>query len=259
MREQKTVIAAVIGRGHSGTRGISSWLEQAGFDVGRHAAEPGRVNGTQDYQHPSGYEAARVVGRHALYLGGNRWDHDHLLACPIDAEWRRLMDEYLATVYARPGLRSWKLPECTFSLPWILRVYPEVRAVIVHRDPRDVILKGHGTDDLTPWGLEWEPPRGTLPQRAVSWTYQTGLIAACARARPAQCLSFRLRDYVLDHDRVREAVSAFLGVPMPEGRTYRNAIGCWRHQPAGFYAGCEVLDPWLPCFDGDDAGPLSSI
>lgn len=146
LRKQAT-IAAVIGRGHSGTRGIAGWLRGAGFFIG----PKGQLNGVNDYQSRGAYHAARIAGQAIDRTGHLQWDFDRILRGPIPADWRGHVEPYLKPIYAegvRTGRAAWKLPECVLWMPWLARAYPEVRLVVVHRDPRDVLLKGHGTDDI---------------------------------------------------------------------------------------------------------------
>jgi len=240
-------IATVIGRGHGGTRAAISWLQSAGFDI-----ECGMgLNNSQDRIHRNAYECARIAGRHARHLGGARWDFSDLLEGPIDPEWVRLMDGYLDRVLRGPGRphRAWKLPETLLSYPWLVRQYPEIRFLIWHRDPRDAILKQHGTDDLGSWGVQWDDPQDELLRRALSWVYQFEIVRAVEESGLEHAsTTLRLRDFVYHQRHARRAVSDLLGVDVPAFPVKRAAVGRHKSEPRFSGPVREVIAPYIHLF-----------
>ena len=51
-----------------------------------------------------------------------------MLDVDIDPEFTRLAESYLSDVLAdRSEHTGWKLPETTLALPWIVRMFPEIK------------------------------------------------------------------------------------------------------------------------------------
>ena len=110
------------------------------------------------------------------------WQREMLLSHPdmeIDPEFEDLSGEYLADVTgARSEHKGWKLPETTLIYPWIVRMFPDIKYIHWIRDPRDSILSGHKTDDLSDFGIEYEWTDNIRQRRAISWKYQNELMRA---------------------------------------------------------------------------------
>lgn len=213
----------VIGRGHSGTRAMSHTLSQSGVDMGAPLNVSGDLIPPEDM-----YEACRVMARHVVYLGDNRWDFSKLPTMPIDPSFTRLIESYLATVLSSPATRKgWKIPETTLCFPWIARLYPDVRYIFWIRDPRDCILGSHVTDDLTRFGIPHDMTADIRLQRAISWEYQVELVKATPK--PKHWLPVRFEDFVLDQDRTLARLEKFLGFPLAKIPVRPESVGRWKN------------------------------
>ena len=119
------------------------------------------------------YEACRVMARHVEYRGRYQWDFSRVLNGPVDPEFSRLIESYLSSVLnSGEKRRGWKIPETTLVFPWITRLFPDINYIYWIRDPRDGILKKHKTDDLSDFGIPYEPtddlnPPGHLGKRIL--------------------------------------------------------------------------------------------
>jgi hypothetical protein len=216
------MMVTVIGRGHSGTRAISQTLSASGVYMGAQLNPSGDLVPADDF-----YEACRVLARHVRYLGGVRWDVSALHAMPIDPEFVRLVEAYLASVLASPAPhRGWKLPETSLAYPWIVRMFPDLHYIYWVRDPRDCILGDHLTDDLARFGVPCEPTDDLRRRRAISWKYQADVYRATPR--PARLLEVRLEDFVLDQDATLRRLEAFLGIPLAKVPVKPEVVGRWR-------------------------------
>lgn len=236
-------VATVIGRGHSGTRAVVDWLRVAGFDIGSN------LNNSNDRMpFDRCYDAARIIMRYCRHTGGNNWDFNRLHTMPIDPAWKRAMEDYLSGVLAHRGLTAWKLPETVFSYPWLVREFPEFRYVVLYRDPRDTIIKNHGTDALPEWGPEWEIPGGDYERRALSWVFQHRLIRSTPI--PQHHTSFRLRDFVHSQPTVRANTARCLGLDgMPPYPGKPQVLGRYRRQAPYSKKVVNLLAPHVGEFD----------
>jgi hypothetical protein len=215
-------LVTIIGRGHSGTRAISHTLTASGVYMGK----PLNVSG--DLLPPDAmYEACRVMARHVVHLGGMRWDFSHLHTAPIDPAFTRLIEEYLGAVLSS-GMpyRGWKIPETTLVYPWIVRLFPAIRYIFWIRDPRDCILGGHVTDDLSRFDIPYEATDDIMLQRATSWKYQLEIVRATPA--PRRLLSVRFEDFVLNQDETLRRLGDFLGFPQAKIEVRPESIGRWR-------------------------------
>ena len=216
------MMITVIGRGHGGTRAMSHTLSASGVFMGH----PLNVSG--DLLPPADmYEACRVMARHVVHNGGLSWDFAALHTMAIDPAFTRLIESYLATVLSSDaGRRGWKIPETTLVLPWIVRMFPDVRYIHWIRDPRDSILAGHKTDDLADFGVPYDHTDNVRLRRAISWKYQVEIVRATPK--PKHWLSVRFEDFVLDQDTTLGRIGAFLGLEMAKIPVRPEAVGRWR-------------------------------
>src|SRR5512145_474234 len=109
------MMITVIGRGHSGTRAMSHTLSASGVYMGAQLNASGDLIPPEDM-----YEACRVMARHVVYLGHQRWDFSKLHTMPIDPAFTRLIESFLASVlHSDAPRKGWKIPETTLVYPWI--------------------------------------------------------------------------------------------------------------------------------------------
>jgi len=202
------MLITVIGRGHSGTRAIAQSLFASGVYMGD------RLNFAADLVPPKAmYDASLIIARHVRWRGGAEWDWSALDAMPIPEEFTAAVMEYLAGPLASTApRRGWKLPETTLCYPWIRRMFPDIRYIFWIRNPRDCILKGHLTDDLARWGIEYPATDDIRLRRAYSWKYQYDIVRAVPR--PSHWIEVRFEDFVLDHERTVARLEEYLGIPL---------------------------------------------
>ena len=215
-------LITVIGRGHSGTRAISHTLYASGVYMGR------TINPSGDKVPPEAmYDACRVMARYVRWRGGLSWDFAALHTMAIDAEFKRLIEAYLADVLAgRAGQKGWKIPETTLVYPWIVRMFPDARFIHWIRDPRDCIIGRHLTDDLRDFGVDYPETDDLRERRAISWKYQYDLMKATPR--PKYSITVRFEDFVLKQEETLERLEAFLGIRLARIIVRPDSVGRWR-------------------------------
>jgi hypothetical protein len=216
------MMITVIGRGHSGTRAMSHTLSASGVYMGA------QLNGSGDLLPPDDmYEACRVMARHVVHLGGNRWDFSKLHTMPIDPAFTRLIESYLASVLASDATnKGWKIPETTLVFPWIVRMFPDIRYIYWIRDPRDCILAPHLTDNLADFGIKYEPTEDLRVRRAISWKYQVELVKATPK--PKHWQTVRFEDFVIRQDETLGRLQDYLGFPLTKIPVDPTRIGQWQ-------------------------------
>ena len=216
------MIVTVIGRGHSGTRAMSHTLSASGVYMG----EPLNVSG--DLLPPEAmYDACRVMARHVRWKGGLEWDFSALHTMPIPAEFTDLIHAYLKTVLQSPAPhRGWKIPETTLVYPWIQRLFPDIRYIFWIRDPRDCIIGGHVTDDLSVFGIDYPRTDDIRLRRAISWKYQYDLVRATPQ--PAHWLEVRFEDFVLRQAETLARLEPYLGIPLARIPVRPETLERWR-------------------------------
>ncbi len=215
-------LITIIGRGHSGTRAISHTLSASGVFMGA------PLNASGDLLPPEAmYEACRILAAHVKWQGGLSWDFSRLAGIPIPAEFRRLIESYLASVLPSPAeRRGWKIPETTLAYPWILRMFPQIKYIFWIRNPRDCIIGGHLTDDLRAFGIEYPATGDDRRRRAISWIYQYNLVRAAPRAK--HWIEVRFEDFVLRQDETLRRLEQFLGIPLARIPVRPEAVDRWR-------------------------------
>lgn len=219
------MVITVIGRGHSGTRAMSHTLSESGVYMGATRNKSGDLIPADDL-----YEACCVFGKHVEHLGGLHWDFSRTHTMPIDPAFTRLVESYLASVLESPSeTKGWKLPETTLILPWIARLYPEIRYIYWLRDPRDSILGGHLTDDLERFGVPHEKTDDVKRQRAISWHYQFEIMKSTPA--PSHRIKVRFEDFVIRQSETLSRLESFLGLPMAKIPVRPEAVGRWRCDP----------------------------
>ena len=223
--KRSSKMITVIGRGHSGTRAMSHTLSESGVFMGA------ELNGSGDLVPAADlYEACRIFARHVVHLGGLHWDFSATHHVPIDPAFIRLVESYLSSVLqSESPVKGWKLPETTLILPWIVRLFPEMRYIYWYRDPRDSILNGHLTDDLSDFGIFYEPTEDLLQRRAISWQYQYEIMKSTPS--PNLRIDVRFEDFVLRQEAALSELEVFLGMPLARIPVRPESIGRWRGNP----------------------------
>lgn len=218
-------LITVIGRGHSGTRAISHTLYASGVFMGS------QLNPSGDKIPPHAmYDACRVMAQHVQWNGGLSWEFEPLLTMPIDAQFKRLINEYLADVLQNNAAhKGWKIPETTLVYPWIARMFPEIKFIHWLRDPRDCILGSHKTDDLRNFGVNYPQTDDIYERRAISWLYQYKLMQATPK--PENVTQVRFEDFVLKHEETLKRLEAFLGIPLGRIIVRPDAVARWKREP----------------------------
>jgi hypothetical protein len=204
------MMITVIGRGHSGTRAMSHTLSASGVYMGAELNVSGDLVPPEDM-----YEACRVMARHVSYLGHNRWDFSKLHTMPIDPAFTRLIESYLASVLST-----------TLVFPWIVRLFPDIHYIYWIRDPRDCILGGHVTDDLSRFGVSYDQTDDLRLRRAVSWKYQVELIKSTPK--PTHWQTVRFEDFVLKQEQSLERLKKYLGFELATIPVDPTRIGQWK-------------------------------
>ncbi len=212
----------VIGRGHSGTRAMSHTLSASGVYMGAAQNQAGDLLPPEDM-----YEACRVFARYVKWKGGLEWDFSKVLTMDPDPAFAKLIESYLADVLASDApKKGWKLPETTLCWPWILKAFPEINGIYWVRNPRDCILKGHLTDDISDFGIEYPRTQDLRERRAISWRYQFELLKVSPRPKCCVCLS--LEDFVLRQDETLARLGELVGLEMARIPVKPEAVGRFR-------------------------------
>jgi hypothetical protein len=228
-------MVTVIGRGHSGTRVMSHTLSASGVFMGT----PLNVSGDLLPALPM-YDACRFLARHVEWKGDLTWNWDRLFTMDIPAKFTALIKRYLASVLASTApYKGWKIPETTLVLPWIVRMFPDIKYIFWIRDPRDCIVGSHVTDDLRTFGVEYPPTDDMRLRRAISWNYQYGLVKATPK--PQNWIEVRFEDFVTRQDETLARLEKFLGLPLAKIPVKPSVVGRWEADMGTHYF--DFLDP----------------
>lgn len=147
----------VVGRPRSGTRVVAALLAEAGCFLGADLADR-QLDSLSWYQR---FVVPLVTSR---FFPG--WPEDPELDLLVAERLRDTWPRYLGN-RAMPRRWGWKYPETLFTLPLLLREFPQLRVIHLIRDGRDVCASRGGFFQATgppadPPG--WDPPE--LPVRA---------------------------------------------------------------------------------------------
>ena len=118
------------------------------------------------------YKACKILSQNVIYKGDFDWDFSALHSMEIDQEFIKLVNSYLSSVLdSKEKNRGWKLPETTLVYPWIVRMFPDIKYIFWVRDPRDCVLSGHITDDLSNFNVPYNKTDDPYLNRIYSWKY----------------------------------------------------------------------------------------
>jgi len=258
-------LITIIGRGHGGTRAISHTLMVSNVFMG----EP--INRSGDLLPPEPmYDACRVLAQYVQWQGGLAWDFSALHSMEIPAEFTELIHTYLKTVLrSKDAHRGWKIPETTLVMPWIVRMFPEIKYIYWVRNPRDNILARHITDDLGDFGIPYPDAAAFAQerypqlveaaggdeaklselylrvQRAISWQYQYEIVKATPK--PQNWIVVRFEDFVRQQDATLQRLEAYLGMPLARIIVRPEAVG--RYDGAEGASYFDFLDAGMAEFD----------
>ncbi len=245
-------VAAIIGRGHSGTRLAAQTLAASGFYMGD------RHNDSDDLiPIEPAYEAARIAGTYVEELGALSWNFDRLFTEPVPDDWTAAMSEYLRSIAESDApLRAWKLPEMVLSFPFLARSMPDVHYILWVRDPRDCILKKHATDDLARFNVPCSHRPAVLghPEygpRIQSWVYQyrimmeTVLRLNRGHAIPTRMATVRFEDMVEQQRYQVSDLGEFLGTPVSTVPVRAKSVGRWKTMGFEGWIGSGPFTPYL--------------
>ncbi len=173
------------------------------------------------------YEACRVMAKYVKHTGGTEWDFSRLHTMSIDPAFTRLVESYLSSVLSSDADRKgWKIPETTLILPWIVRLFPDIRYIYWVRDPRDNILGGHKTDDLADFGVLYGKTDDVYRRRAISWRYQHEIYKATPK--PRHIVEVRFEDVVSRQEEVLGRLEEFLGFDLVKIPVRSESVGRWK-------------------------------
>jgi len=239
------MLVSIVGRGHSGTRLMAHTLLQSGFYIGR------RINGAGDLiPAEEMYEAARIFGNYVDYMGNYYWSWERSKDILPTTEFRLAVEDYLYSVLVfRSRYRGWKLPENSLILPWLVKLYPRAYYIYWIRDPRDVVLDLHITDDIRKWNVPAPDAVNTISMRAISWWYQYQL--AHSIIKPTRWIIVRYEDFVLKQDITLERLSDFLHIKLTKINVDPSKIGQWRTKMPDVMEHMGFLQPALNMYYED--------
>lgn len=216
---ERHMLITIIGRGHSGTRAISHTLTASSVFMGEPLNKSGDLIPANDM-----YEACRVFAKYVTYKGGMEWDFDKVLSMDPDPAFIKLVESYLVSVLSsKSENKGWKLPETTLVYPWILKMFPDIKYIQWVRDPRDCILAGHLTDDLNDFGIQYDKSDDIRKNRSVSWYYQREIVRHTPK--PANNISIRFEDMVLDQDNTLKKLKNYLGIELAKIEMRPDSVG----------------------------------
>ena len=191
------------------------------------------------------YEACRIFAQYVDWRGGMAWDWSRALSADIPAAFTAKIHSYLASVLDSPAeRRGWKIPETTLCFPWITRMFPDAKYVFWIRDPRDCIIGGHLTDDLSAFGIECPRADNTRERRAASWHYQYELVRSTPK--PDRWIEVRFEDFVLKQEETLERLEAFLGFDLVRIPVRPEAVARWRRDEAVAEEGAHFYPFFAP-------------
>lgn len=213
------MLVIVIGRGHGGTRIISSTLSQSNVYMGP-------TNDSGDMV-PAKlmYEAVKMAGAYVSMVGENNWDFTKLILKEPPKEFEKLVNDYISPLKLSNNDKiGWKLPETLLAFPWIIKMFPEAYYIHWTRDPRDAVLKYHLTDRLSDFNIP--SVKSYTANRIESWIYQRQLVDATPK--PTNFIEIKFEDFVLRQDETLDSISNFIGVSLVKIPVIKERVGNYK-------------------------------
>jgi Tfp pilus assembly protein PilF len=161
-----------------------------------------------------------------------------------------------------------KNPSLTFLIPHLIRIFPEIKLLIVLRDPRDVVLSCF----MQPLPLEQGSAAYLRLENTVTeYTALMGLWGTLKPLLPGPYLEVRYEDMVNDLESVARQTLEFLGITWDERvlqfheharqkvvrsptyadvtkPVYKRAVGRWRNYQKYLEPHLEKLEPFVKAF-----------
>jgi hypothetical protein len=173
------------------------------------------------------YDACRIFGRYVKYKGNMEWDFSRVMNMEPDAEFVRLIENFLHTVLGSSAVnKGWKIPETTLCYPWIQKMFPDIKYIYWVRDPRDCVLGSHVTDDLSVFNIGYDKTDDVRLRRAISWKYQRELVKATPL--PKNVYSVRFEDMVFRQDEVLAGIGGYLGIKLAKIEMRPDSVGRYK-------------------------------
>lgn len=208
----------IIGRGHSGTRILAHTLLTSGVFIGHHMNGAGDLIPAENM-----YAAAKIFAQNIGWTGSDWIFNDAISSEPIKA-YKGFIHYYLKDILLHDEPRGFKLPETLLSFPWFTKMFPEAYYIYLVRDPRDVIIGSHTTDDITSFGIPAFGYTHTLHKRLESVLYQYRLMEESYK--PKNFITVRYED-ILRGNAIEE-LSEFLDMPLSHALVDQSKIGGWK-------------------------------
>lgn len=215
----------VIGRGHSGTRIISEALNNSGVFMGS------RLNKSFDcvpvkYM----YQAAKHINAFVKYKGEHRWDFSYLINNEPDKLFKDSINQYLKDILKNDSEhKGWKLPETTFTYPWLTKMFPEAKYIVWNRHPYDSLLSPHKSDRLSVWNVDFPMDKlGAKMRQAVSWKYQYEIVRSTPPPKNVAVMNYE--DFVSNNKREKRRLEDFLGFKLNVPKLYVKRVDKWRKE-----------------------------
>ena len=175
------------------------------------------------------YNAAKMAARYVRYKGSFEWDFSRLLQKPIEGAFYYYVAKYLKSVIShgdKSVYSGWKIPETLLAFPWIVKLFPDIKYIFWVRDPRDIILQYHVTDDSEDFNIPFENNKSDIVKKAASWKYQWDLFKATPK--PKYLLYVKFEDFVLKQEEALKKIENFLNIPLSRIDVNPEAVGRWK-------------------------------
>jgi hypothetical protein len=170
------------------------------------------------------YLAAVSCAKKAIYKPEYEWDFNYLVREQPDDFFVKMVSIYTKPILKKRPIVGWKLPETNLAYPWIVKMFPDAYYIHWVRDPRDVILGSHLTDNLKKWGIPFEGPTTPIHRRAVSWKFQWDIVESTPK--PKRFLRVKLEDF--NNEKTIAELGDFLDLSINPIEFNEEVVGRWK-------------------------------